>query len=67
MISVALKALARRKLRAVLTAFAIILGVTMVSGTYVLTDTIDKAFSNIFQETYANTDAVVSGRTRLRG
>jgi putative ABC transport system permease protein len=63
MISVALKGLAGRKLRAVLTAFAIILGVTMVSGTYVLTDTIDKAFNNIFQETYANTDAVVSGRT----
>jgi putative ABC transport system permease protein len=63
MISVALKGLAGRKLRAILTAFAIILGVTMVSGTYVLTDTIDKAFNNIFQDTYANTDAVVSGRT----
>jgi putative ABC transport system permease protein len=62
-IGVALKGLAGRKLRALLTAFAIILGVTMVSGTYVLTDTIDKAFSNIFQETYANTDAVVSGKT----
>jgi putative ABC transport system permease protein len=62
-ISVALRGLAGRKLRAVLTAFAIILGVTMVSGTYVLTDTIDKAFNNIFQDTYANTDAVVSGRT----
>ena len=63
MISVALRGLAGRKLRAILTAFAIILGVTMVSGTYVLTDTIDKAFNNIFQETYANTDAVVSGRS----
>ena len=63
MISVALKGLAGRKLRAILTAFAIILGVTMVSGTYVLTDSIDKAFNNIFQDSYANTDAVVSGRT----
>jgi putative ABC transport system permease protein len=61
-IGVTLKGLAGRKLRAFLTAFAIVLGVTMVSGTYVLTDTIDKAFSNIFQETYANTDAVVSGK-----
>ncbi|MEO8290865.1 MAG: ABC transporter permease, partial [Gaiellaceae bacterium] len=52
-----------RKLRAALTAIAIILGVSMVSGTYVLTDTIDKAFSSIFSETYANTDAVVSGKT----
>ncbi|HYY33140.1 MAG TPA: FtsX-like permease family protein [Gaiellaceae bacterium] len=63
MIGVALKGLAGRKLRAILTAFAIVLGVTMVSGTYVLTDTINKAFDSIFQETYANTDAVVSGKT----
>ena len=62
MTRVALKGLAGRKLRAALTALAIVLGVAMVSGTYVLTDTIDKAFSNIFQETYANTDAVVQGR-----
>jgi putative ABC transport system permease protein len=62
MIRVALRGLAGRKLRAMLTAFAIILGVAMVSGTYVLTDTIDKAFNNIFSETYANTDAVVSGK-----
>jgi putative ABC transport system permease protein len=61
-IGVALKGLAGRKLRAALTAIAIVLGVAMVSGTYVLTDTIDKAFSNIFQESYAGTDVVVSGR-----
>jgi ABC-type antimicrobial peptide transport system permease subunit len=61
-IGVALKGLAGRKLRAVLTALAIVLGVTMVSGTYVLTDSIDKAFKNIFQDSYANTDAVISGK-----
>jgi putative ABC transport system permease protein len=61
-IRVALKGLAGRKLRAILTAIAIVLGVAMVSGTYVLTDTIDKAFNNIFSDTYANTDAVVSGK-----
>jgi putative ABC transport system permease protein len=33
----------------------------MMSGTYVLTDTIDKAFSNLFSETYAETDARVTG------
>jgi len=62
MIGVALRGLAGRKLRAALTAIAIVLGVAMVSGTYVLTDTIDKAFDNIFSESYAGTDAVVSGR-----
>lgn len=62
MIRVALRGLLGRKLRAVLTALAIILGVAMVSGTYVLTDTIDKAFSSIFDDSYAGTDVVVSGK-----
>lgn len=62
MIRVALRGLAGRKFRAVLTALAIVLGVAMVSGTYVLTDTIDKAFSTIFEESYAGTDAIVSGK-----
>ena len=62
MIRVALKGLLGRKLRAILTALAIILGVAMMSGTYVLTDTIDKAFSTIFDESYAGTDVVVSGK-----
>ena len=62
MIRVALRGLAGRKLRSALTALAIVLGVAMVSGTYVLTDTIDKAFDRIFVESYAGTDAVVSGK-----
>ncbi len=62
MIRVALRGLLGRKLRATLTAFAIILGVAMMSGTFVLTDTIDKAFATIFDESYAGTDVVVSGK-----
>jgi putative ABC transport system permease protein len=62
-IRVALRGLAGRKLRAALTAFAVVLGVAMVSGSFVLTDTINKAFNNIFSESYANTDAVVSGKS----
>ena len=38
--------------RAVLTAIAIVLGVAMVSGTLVLTDTIDRAFDSIFASSY---------------
>jgi putative ABC transport system permease protein len=59
---VALRGLAGRKLRAVLTAIAIVLGVAMISGTYILTDTIDSAFKTLFTESYAGTDAVVTGR-----
>jgi putative ABC transport system permease protein len=59
---VALKGLFARRLRAALTALAIILGVAMVSGSFVLTDTISKAFDSIFASSYSHTDAVVSGR-----
>ncbi len=62
MIGVALRGLAGRKFRTVLTAIAIVLGVAMMSGAYVLTDTIDKAFNAIFVESYAGTDAVISGK-----
>jgi putative ABC transport system permease protein len=62
MSSVALKGLAARKLRAVLTALAIVLGVAMVSGSFVLTDSIQKAFHSVFSSAYTNTDAVVSGK-----
>src|SRR5215203_4624609 len=54
--------MAGRKLRAILTALAIVLGVAMMSGAYVLTDTIDKAFDTIFVESYAGTDVVVTGK-----
>ena len=66
MIAVALKGLAGRKLRATLTALAIVLGVAMISGTYVLTDTIDKAFNEHLHRVYAGTDAVVTGKARIR-
>src|SRR3954452_16882921 len=61
MIKVALKGLAGRKVRALLTALAVVIGVSMVSGTFVLTDTMKKAFDGIFTESYAGTDAVVNG------
>ena len=61
MIKVALKGLAGRKVRALLTALAVVIGVSMVSGTFVLTDTMQKAFDGIFEESYEGTDAVVNG------
>ena len=62
MTRVALKGLLGRKMRASLTALAIVLGVAMVSGSFVLTDTISRAFTSIFSSSYAHTDAVVSGK-----
>jgi putative ABC transport system permease protein len=59
----ALRGILGRKLRTVLTAFAIVLGVATVSGTYVLTDSIDKAFDSIFTTSRQNSDAVISGKS----
>ena len=56
-----------RKLRTALTAIAIVLGVAMVCGTYVLTDSISQAFDSIFASTYENTDAVVTGKRAFTG
>ncbi len=63
MLSVALKGLAQRKLRAVLTGLAVIIGVAMITGTYVLTDTISNAFGSIYQQSYKGADAVVTPKT----
>ncbi len=63
MIKFALTGLLQRKLRTALTAFAIVLGVAMISGTYVLTDSIDQAFDAVFGEIYRGTDASITGKT----
>src|SRR3954465_4142553 len=67
MIGVALKGLLGRKLRASLTAIAIVLGIAMVSGTYVLTDTIKAGFNGLFTTVYENADAVISGKSAIGG
>jgi putative ABC transport system permease protein len=60
---VALKGLVFRRSRTILTAIAIVLGVAMVSGTYVLTDTISRAFDSIFNASYEQTSAVITGKS----
>lgn len=67
MIRVALRGLLTRKLRTVLTMIAILLGVSMISGTFVLTDTIDKSFTNIFQQAGQGTDVVITGKVAVKG
>ena len=62
MIAVALKGLMGRKLRAALTALAIVLGVAMVSGTYVFTDTTERATDTLFTGAYTGSDAVISSK-----
>ena len=59
----ALKGLLTRKLRTTLTALAIVLGVAMISGTYVLTDSIDGAFDQIFNDVREGSNVVISGQS----
>jgi putative ABC transport system permease protein len=63
MIRVALRGMLRRKLRTALTAIAIVLGVALITGTYVLTDSIKGAFGGIFTQVYRGTDATVTGKS----
>jgi putative ABC transport system permease protein len=65
MTRVAVRGLMGRKVRAALTAIAIVIGVAMVSGTFVLTDTIKAAFSTVFTTVYQNTDAVITGKSAI--
>jgi putative ABC transport system permease protein len=63
---VALRGIAARKLRAFTTWLAIFLGVALVAGTYVLTDTINASFNEIFTESLKGTDVVVTARQDIQ-
>jgi putative ABC transport system permease protein len=60
---VAMRGLAQRKLRAFVTALAVLLGVAFIGGSYVLTDTINKSFDEIFDVAYEGTDVAISSST----
>jgi putative ABC transport system permease protein len=63
MFGLALRGLASRKLRAALTALAIMLGVAMVAGTFMLKGSVDKAFDDIFTEANAGIDVTVQPKS----
>src|SRR3982751_2261501 len=65
MAKVALRGLLTRKLRLGLTALAIALGVTLIAGTYVFTDTINRSFDRIFAETNKGVDTAITPREPL--
>ena len=63
MTRVALKGLASRPVRTLLTTLAIVLGVGMVSAAFTLTDTMRGAADSLSAAAYDGTDAVVTKRT----
>ena len=60
MLSLVLRGFMQRKLRVLLTGIAIALGVALMAGTYVLTDTINQSFASIFQTANKHHDAVIT-------
>jgi putative ABC transport system permease protein len=59
---VTIKGLLAHKLRLALTGLAIVLGVTFISGTFVLTDTLHNTFSTLFGHVYQNVDFEIRGK-----
>ncbi|MGN6253951.1 MAG: ABC transporter permease [Solirubrobacterales bacterium] len=66
MTGLALKGLWARKVRALLTTFAVVLGVAFVAGSYVLTDTIFAAFDEIFNESLSGTSVVITAQNPVK-
>jgi putative ABC transport system permease protein len=62
-----IKGLLAHKLRLGLTALAIVLGVTFVSGTLVLTDTLKATFNTLFGQVYKNIDFEVRANAAFTG
>ena len=59
MLRAALRSVLARKVRLLLTGIAILLGVSFMSGSYVLTDTMTRAFDELIETGYADIDVVV--------
>jgi putative ABC transport system permease protein len=62
----AVKSLWARKVRALTTTLAVVIGVAFVAGTYILTDTTFAAFDEIFEDSLAKTDVVITAKEEVR-
>ena len=65
MFRLTIKEIAAKKLRLIATAMAVVLGVSFLSGTLVLTDTVTKTFDTLLADANAGTDAYVRGESPL--
>ena len=61
-VSVAVKSLWARKLRALGTTVAVFVGVSLIAGTYIITDTINTAFDQIFSDSLKGTSVVITNK-----
>src|SRR5947209_507501 len=66
MVRVALKGFRARKLRVALSLIAVALGVALIAGAYVLTDTINHSFDRIFQQANRHTDVSITPHETIK-
>ena len=67
MLKAILKGLLARKLRLLLTALSITLGVAFVAGTFVLTDTMSYTFDRLFDDVTQGVDVTIRSDTPIAG
>ena len=59
MIRTAFKTIFAHKLRLVLTATSVMIGVAFIAGTFIFTDTINQTFNDLFDDQFAGQDVIV--------
>src|SRR5215472_12417951 len=67
MLRIVFQGLLARKLRLITTALAVTLGVALMAGTLVLTDTMTRIFNDLSSGVYKGTDAVVRAKAAFNG
>ena len=65
MIRTALKTIFAHKLRLLLTAFSVMIGVAFIAGTFIFTDTINQTFTDLFDDQFAGQDVIVQGESEF--
>lgn len=63
MLNATLRGLLAHKLRLLLAAIAVVLGISFVTGTLVLSDTLNNTFDSLFKQSTAGIDVSVRGRS----
>src|SRR3954467_6789910 len=66
MFKATIKNVLAHKLRLALTALSVVLGVSFVTGTFVLGDTLNHTFDQLFHDAYKNTDVQVRSQVAFK-
>jgi putative ABC transport system permease protein len=65
MLRTALKTVFAHKLRLLLTALSVMIGVAFIAGTFIFTDTIDRTFNDLFDDIFEGQDVIVQAEAEF--